>query len=51
MLIVGAYIVVAIIIFIVVWAIMRRRAKKTSTWDLKKQFADLEAQQQQILKG
>jgi len=51
MLIVGAYIVVAIIIFVVVWAIMRRRGKRTTTWDLKKQFSDLEAMQQQILRG
>ena len=51
MLIIGAYIIVAVLIFVVVWAIMRRKAKKTGTWDLKKQFAELEAQQQQILRG
>lgn len=52
MLIVGAYIVVAIIIFITVWTIMRRRSKKTKPgWSLRKEFDALTALQLQLISG
>lgn len=50
MFIVAAYIVVAVLIIIVIWAIRRRRGKK-SDWSLKREFAKLVDLQQKILTG
>lgn len=49
MFVIGAYIIVAVLIFIVIWVVRRRAKKKSSsTWDLKRQFAELEEQQRQL---